>query len=169
MALMVAGILTLAASSTASASQTTTERVVIEPEQEITDDIQSDNVPRLTIREEKKEAVRPMETPKPTDEEPIFMTAEQMPEYQGGMEVLLRDLNARIHYPIVAAENNIQGKVIVQFVVEKDGSIGQVKIARSSGDNSLDHEAIRVSKTLDKFNPGKQNGQPVRSWFTLPR
>lgn len=67
----------------------------------------------------------------------------------------------------MAAENNIQGRVVVQFVVKKDGSIGKVVVSRGV-DPDLDKEAVRVVKKLGKFNPGRNNGQPVAVWYTLP-
>ena len=67
----------------------------------------------------------------------------------------------------MAAENNVQGKVIVQFVVDKTGKVGEVKVVRNV-DKDLDNEAIRVCKALPKFTPGRQNGRPVSVWYTLP-
>lgn len=115
------------------------------------------------VDEPKKEEPKP--EPKKTEE--IFKSAEQMPQFPGGDAALMKYINSHIHYPAAAEENNIQGRVVVQFVVEKDGSVGQVKVARSV-DRSLDNEAVRVVKSLPKFIPGKQNGQPVRVWYTLP-
>ena len=110
---------------------------------------------------EKKE-----EKPKEVKEE-IFRSVEQMPQFPGGDAALMKFLQSHINYPPMAAENNVQGKVILQFVVEKDGKVGEVKVARSV-DKDLDREAIRVFKTLPRFTPGRQNGQPVRVWYTLP-
>ena len=72
-----------------------------------------------------------------------------------------------IKYPTMAAENNIQGRVVVKFVVKKDGSVGEVQVLRGK-DPDLDKEAVRVVRTLPKFIPGKMNGQAVSVWFTLP-
>ena len=110
---------------------------------------------------EKKE-----EKPKEVKEE-IFKSVEQMPQFPGGDAALMKYLSSHINYPPMAAENNVQGKVILQFVVEKDGRVGEVKVARSV-DKDLDKEAIRVVKSLPKFTPGRQNGQAVRVWYTLP-
>jgi len=108
---------------------------------------------------------------KPVEEkkapEQIFKSVEQMPQFPGGDAALMKYLSSHIKYPEMAAENNVQGKVIVQFVVEKDGHVGEVKVARSV-DKDLDREAMRVVKTLPKFTPGRQNGQAVRVWYTLP-
>ena len=110
---------------------------------------------------EKKE-----EKPKEVKEE-IHTLVEQMPQFPGGDAALMKYLSSHINYPTMAAENGVQGKVILQFVVEKDGRVGEVKIARSV-DKDLDKEAIRVVKSLPKFTPGRQNGYPVRVWYTLP-
>ena len=109
---------------------------------------------------------KPVEKPKP-EVEKVFEVVEQMPQFPGGDAALLKYLSSHINYPPMAAENNVQGKVTIQFVVEKDGMVGEVKIARSV-DKDLDREAVRVVKTLPKFTPGRQNGQPVRVWYTLP-
>ncbi|MBR1935841.1 MAG: energy transducer TonB [Muribaculaceae bacterium] len=77
-------------------------------------------------------------------------------------------MNSHIRYPVAAQEAGVQGRVIVQFVVEKNGSVGQVKVTRSCGDAALDREALRVVKTLKRFTPAKLNGQPVRAWYTIP-
>ncbi len=108
--------------------------------------------------------------PKPVDEKPqekVFESVEQMPQFPGGVEALMRYLSSHINYPPMAAENNVQGKVIVQFVVDKSGKVGEVKIVRSV-DKDLDREAVRVCQSLPKFIPGRQNGQAVSVWFTLP-
>jgi protein TonB len=109
---------------------------------------------------------RPVEKPTEVKEE-IFRSVEQMPQFPGGDAALLKFLSSHINYPPMAAENNVQGKVTVQFVVGKDGYVGEVKVVRSV-DKELDREAIRVCKLLPKFTPGRQNGQPVSVWYTLP-
>ncbi len=76
-------------------------------------------------------------------------------------------LGKKIVYPEIAVENGIQGRVVLQFVVEKDGSITDIKVVRGV-DSSLDKEAMRVVKEMPKWKPGKQRGKPVRSRFTLP-
>ena len=110
---------------------------------------------------EKKE-----EKPKEVKEE-IHTLVEQMPQFPGGDAALMKYLSSHINYPPMAAENNVQGKVVVQFVVDKTGKVGEVKVVRSV-DKDLDKEAIRVVKSLPKFTPGRQNGYPVRVWYTLP-
>lgn len=113
------------------------------------------------IEEPKKELPR-------DDKEEVFYSTHQMPMFPGGDDALMKYLEKNIHYPMSAKDNAIQGKVIVQFVVEKDGSIGEVKVARSVA-RDLDREAIRLCKSLPKFSPGRNaNGEPVRVWYTLP-
>jgi protein TonB len=110
-----------------------------------------------------------VEVKKPVVDKPeeVFTSVEQMPQFPGGDEALMKFLSSHINYPPMAAENNVQGKVILQFVVGKDGRVGEVKIARSV-DKDLDKEAMRVVKSLPKFIPGRQNGQAVPVWYTLP-
>lgn len=100
-------------------------------------------------------------------EDKVFSTPEQPPTFPGGEAALMKYIAENIHYPAVAAENNIEGRVIVKFVVRKDGSVGNAVIARSV-DPSLDKEALRVIRSLPKFEPGKMNGQPVNVWYVLP-
>jgi len=100
-------------------------------------------------------------------EEPPLEVAEEMPQFPGGEQALIDYLSKHIKYPPVAEENGIQGRVVLRFVVEKDGSISQVEVIKSV-DPSLDKEAIRVTKSIPHWIPGKQNGQPVRVKFTLP-
>ena len=120
------------------------------------------------MREWKDEIVVEEKTEAPkVVKEVIFRSVEQMPQFPGGDIALMKYLSSHIQYPAMAAENNVQGKVILQFVIEKDGRVGEVKLARSV-DKDLDKEAIRVVKSLPKFSPGRQNGQPVRVWYTLP-
>lgn len=101
------------------------------------------------------------------NENEIFKSVEQMPQFPGGDAALIKYLDSHIQYPPEAAKNNIQGRVILQFVVDKTGEIGEVKVVRSV-DKDLDKEAIRFVKTLPKFIPGRQNGQAVAVWYTLP-
>ena len=97
----------------------------------------------------------------------VFISVEQMPQFPGGDAALLKYLSSHINYPPMAAENNVQGRVVVQFVVDKTGKVGEVTVIRSV-DKELDREAVRVCKSLPKFVPGRQNGQPVSVWYTLP-
>jgi len=100
--------------------------------------------------------------------EEVFKSAAHMPSFPGGDAALVSFVNKNLRYPSTAKANGVQGKVIVQFVVEKDGSVGEVKVARSC-DKDLDKEAVRVCKMLPKFTPGSNaNGDPVRVWYTFP-
>ena len=105
---------------------------------------------------------------KPKEEETkVFDVVEQMPQFPGGPNALFEYLSKNIKYPVVAEENGIQGRVIVTFVVERDGSITDVKVAKSV-DPSLDKEAMRVVKSMPHWIPGKQNGSAVRVKYTVP-
>lgn len=101
------------------------------------------------------------------EENPVFFIVEEMPEFPGGDAALRAYIAQSVKYPQIAQENGIQGKVYVNFVVGKDGSISNVKIARGV-DPSLDKEAIRVVTALPKWKPGKQGGKPVRVSYTVP-
>ncbi|MBQ7691782.1 MAG: energy transducer TonB [Muribaculaceae bacterium] len=124
---------------------------------------------RNVTRTLKEEVVveKKVEPEKKAEPEQIFKSVEQPPTFPGGEAALMKYLSSHIQYPVMAQENNVQGRVVVQFVVEKDGHVGEVKVVRSV-DKDLDKEAIRVCKSLPKFTPGRQNGQPVRVWYTLP-
>jgi TonB family protein len=118
----------------------------------------------------KEETVAPDSVAAPTDgvaKDEVFMVAEQMPEFPGGMKELLKFLQDNLKYPENAMKNNVQGRVIVQFVVEKDGTLTEFKVARSV-DPDLDAEALRVLQTMPKWKPGMQRGKIVRVKFTVP-
>ncbi|MBR1564704.1 MAG: energy transducer TonB [Paludibacteraceae bacterium] len=131
-------------------------------------------VERVEINtEETKEEViiaPPVEEVKEEEEEEqvIFVVVETMPEFPGGQAALFKYLSENVKYPVIAQENGIQGRVICQFVVNKDGSIVDVEVVRSGGDASLDKEAVRVIKSMPKWNPGKQRGKAVRVKYTVP-
>lgn len=99
--------------------------------------------------------------------EKIFVAVEQPAEFPGGQAAMMKWLSNNIRYPENAQANGISGRVVVKFVVEKDGSIGQPTIVRGV-DRDLDQEALRVVKRMPKWQPGKNNGQAVRSYFNLP-
>jgi protein TonB len=112
----------------------------------------------------------PPPPPKPVEEEAteeIFVVVEQQPEFPGGMSALMKFLGDNIKYPVIAQENGIQGRVITNFVVERDGSITDVQVVRGQ-DPSLDKEAVRVIQTMPRWKPGQQRGKAVRVRFTLP-
>ncbi|MCC8070755.1 MAG: energy transducer TonB [Bacteroidales bacterium] len=117
--------------------------------------------------QEHKEAVVVEEVHEVVDDNKVFDAVEQEPQFPGGQAALLKWIGEHINYPTVAAENNIQGTVLVRFVVTKDGSVGEVQVLRSK-DPDLDKEAVRVVKKLPNFTPGKMNGHPVNVWFTIP-
>lgn len=121
----------------------------------------------INAQEHKDVVVVEDKKPEPVDDNKVFESVEQNPQFPGGDAALLKWVGEHIRYPSVAQENNIQGKVVVQFVVTKTGSIGQVKVVRSK-DPDLDKEAVRVVKSLPKFVPGKMNGHAVNVWYTLP-
>ncbi len=116
-------------------------------------------------------AVEEIATPEPPKQEAeqnkVFDVVEQQPSYPGGMGALNQWLSSNIKYPVMAAENGIEGRVIVQFVVERDGSVSGVHVVRGV-DPSLDKEATRVVSMMPKWIPGKQNGSAVRVKYTVP-
>lgn len=101
------------------------------------------------------------------DNEEVFMSVDKMPAFPGGEAALMTYVRDNISYPPDAADKNIQGKVIVQFVVDTTGMVGDVRVVRSV-DDGLDREAVRVVKTLPQFTPGTRLGKPVNVWYTLP-
>lgn len=109
----------------------------------------------------------PPPAPKPEVATKVFDVVEEMPSFPGGQGALMSFLSSNIKYPVVAQENGVQGRVIVGFVVERDGSITDVKVMRSV-DPSLDREAQRVVRAMPKWKPGKQNGSAVRVKYTVP-
>lgn len=114
-----------------------------------------------------KEEIAQPEPPKHEEENKVFDVVEQAPSFPGGDAALMRWLHDNMKYPVVAAENGVEGKVIVQFVVGKNGSISNVKVVKSI-DPSLDREAVRVVSSMPKWTPGKQNGTSVNVRYTLP-
>jgi len=101
------------------------------------------------------------------DDNVVFQVVETMPLFPGGESAMMKYMGDNIKYPVIAQENGIQGRVICQFVVNKDGSIVDVVVVRSV-DSSLDKEAIRMIQSMPKWTPGKQRGKPVRVKYTLP-
>ena len=97
----------------------------------------------------------------------VYDQVEEMPEFPGGMPALIEFLQTNIKYPKDAIKQEVGGRVMVMFVVETDGSISNVRVARKVFP-SLDEEAVRVVKTMPKWKPGKEKGRPVRVNFTLP-
>ena len=101
-------------------------------------------------------------------EEPeVFMVVEDMPEFPGGTAALMQYLQKNIKYPAICRENNIQGRVLVTFIVNKDGAVVEPEVVKSVNP-SLDKEALRVISTMPKWKPGSQRGKPVRVKYTVP-
>mgnify|MGYP000713331308 CR=1 FL=1 len=128
------------------------DEVEIENEVEI-EDTETDEDEIIEIEEE--------------DDEEFFMVVENMPEFPGGDLGLMKFIQKNVKYPAIAKEYNITGKVYVSFIVDKGGSVTNVKIVRGV-DKNLDAEALRVVSALPKYKPGKQRGKPVRVMFTIP-
>ena len=99
--------------------------------------------------------------------EKVYDTVEQMPEYPGGMQAMIEFLQTNMKYPEDAAKQKVEGRVMVQFVVETDGSVSDVHVAKQVFP-SLDAEAIRVVQAMPKWTPGKNGGQVVRVKYNLP-
>lgn len=132
------------------------------------------NVEESTIQssEENNQAVEIKYVPVEVEEEEpeeqqIFQVVEEMPEFPGGMAECLKFISKNIKYPTIAQENGVQGRVIIQFVVNQDGSIVDPVVMRSV-DPYLDKEALRVIKMMPKWKPGKQRGKAVRVKYTVP-
>ena len=114
-----------------------------------------------------KDVIAEPEPPKHEEENKVFDIVEQQPLFPGGPAALMKYLSENTKYPVVAQENGVQGRVYVQFVVEKDGSISDVHVLRGV-DPSLDKEAVRVVKSMPRWTPGKQNGITVRVNYRVP-
>lgn len=136
------------------------------------------NIPQLLAEvievatlQDKKGTQQEKEKPVPQkgkdQDEVVFEVVEQMPDFPGGMQALMEYLSKNVKYPVKAYENKTQGRVIVSFVVKKDGSISNTEIIRSV-DQYLDKEAERVIAAMPKWKPGKQRGQAVNVRFTVP-
>ena len=97
----------------------------------------------------------------------VYEKAEVMPEFPGGEQAMMKFVAENVQYPEEAKEKEISGRVLVGFIVEKDGSVNEVKIVRGIG-GGCDEEAVRVVKAMPKWKPGKQKGKPVRVHYTLP-
>lgn len=100
-------------------------------------------------------------------EDTVYQIAEEMPEFPGGVEALMDYVGRNVKYPEEAKDKEIQGRVFVSFVIEKDGSVNEVKVLRGIG-GGCDEEAVRVIKAMPKWTPGKQKGKPVRVNYQIP-
>lgn len=139
---------------------------IVEEEVEDVIDIRTeDDASRVQV-----ETYVPPPPPKPKVEEvteEIFVVVEEQPEFPGGSAAMMKFLGDNIRYPVIAQENGIQGRVITNFVVERDGSITDVQVVRGV-DPSLDKEAVRVIESMPRWKAGRQRGSAVRVRFTLP-
>ncbi len=135
----------------------------------VEDDVIVESVDINTEDDKNKEVViqAPVAAPIQEEDDVVFQVVETMPSFPGGDAALFKFLGENVKYPVIAQENGIQGRVICQFVVNRDGSIVDVEVVRPV-DPSLDKEAIRVIKSMPKWSPGKQRGKSVRVKYTLP-
>ena len=159
--------------------QVTQIAIVDEVKNEVMDmeDQKEDNTARGVVNQEGsddadkfkavQEAVVVKEPEPAPKEEEIFVAVEQQAEFPGGMPALMKWLSNNIRYPEAAQQNDVQGRVVVKFIVEKDGSVSQAQIVKGV-DKDLDKEALRVVNKMPKWQAGKNNGVAVRSYFTLP-
>lgn len=104
---------------------------------------------------------------KPSDNNEIYTAVEHSAEFPGGTKTLHAFLEKNLNYPAIARKNDIEGRVYLQFVVEKDGSLSDIKVVRGLG-GGCDEEAVRVIKSFPKWNPGMQSGKVVRQQYTMP-
>jgi len=143
---------------------------VVEVINVVEDNVKVDNIVIETEDDKDKAVVinAPVAAPIAIEEEDnvVFQVVETMPSFPGGDQALFKFLG-NVKYPVIAQENGIQGRVICQFVVNRDGSIVDVEVVRPV-DPSLDKEAIRVIKSMPSWSPGKQRGKSVRVKYTLP-
>ena len=139
---------------------------------EVSNDADVDNDIDIDVEADENTAVEQyvpvqQEEEESSDDQQIFMVVESMPKFPGGEVALHKYLAENIRYPEMAKESGIQGRVFVTFVIEKDGSVTDVKVLRGIG-GGCDEEAVRVVKNMPKWTPGKQRGKPVRVQFNLP-
>ena len=142
-----------------------TQIKIVEDDVEVEDDLDIDV--EADDQTEVEEYVPPVEDEEEVDEAEIFTVVESMPTFPGGMGALMKYLAENIKYPPLAKESGIQGRVFINFVVEPDGSISNVKVLRGIG-GGCDEEAVRVVQNMPKWTPGKQRGKPVRVSYNLP-
>ena len=136
----------------------------------VDDDVETDDI-EISVETDQNEVIEIYEAPDVEEEEvveqEVFTIVEQMPSFPGGDQKMYEYLGKNIKYPQVARETGIQGRVFVNFVVEPDGSVSNVKVLRGIG-GGCDEEAMRVVKGMPKWAPGKQRGKAVRVSYTLP-
>ena len=139
----------------------------VQSEMQSPEPVQVEAVPQPVEVEAEEQPVEENPVEPVPESKNVYESVEQMPEFPGGMEEMMKFLQQNIQYPASAAKNKVEGRVVLQFVVEKDGQIGEVKVARSV-DPELDAEALRVVKSMPNFIPGRQDGKPVAVWYTIP-
>jgi periplasmic protein TonB len=124
---------------------------------------------QITVKNEDVQVVEQVQEEVKEEEAPtaVFVVVEEMPTFPGGNKAMYDFINANIQYPEIAKDNNIQGKVILNFCVTYKGTIDKVSVLKGV-DESLNNEAIRVIKMLPEWKPGKQAGKPVNVWFQVP-
>lgn len=138
---------------------------VVEDDVEVEDEIEIDV--DMDDDTEMEEYVPIVEEEEEIEEEQIFLVVEEMPSFPGGEQEMYRFVGKNMDYPRMAKESGISGRVFVTFVVEKDGSVTDVKILRGIG-GGCDEEAIRVIKSMPRWSPGKQRGKSVRVQYRMP-
>lgn len=141
--------------------------VVVDTVKEVVEIATTDQVIANTTNDQVQEEVVEVQNTVVEEEAPAFLVVEEMPVFPGGEAELLKYIGEHVKYPEISKENNITGKVYVNFVVDENGKVIKVKIARGV-DPYLDKEAIRVVESLPNFAPGKQRGKAVRVQFTIP-
>lgn len=142
----------------------TTQLEIVQDDVEVEDIEINADVQQTEVIEE---YVAPVIEEEEVVEQEIFQIVEEMPEYPGGDKKLLEYVAKSVKYPQIARESGIQGRVFVNFVIEPDGSVSNVKVLRGIG-GGCDEEAMRVIKSMPKWKPGKQRGKAVRVTYTLP-
>ena len=147
--------------------QVVTDLTVVENDAELTNEVGLINAEDNANKAQEEFTKVEIEEEVEAEEEEVFLVVEEDPEFPGGLSALSQFIADNIKYPQLAKENNITGRVFVSFVVEKDGSVGQVKVLRDIG-GGCGAEAVRVVKSMPKWKPGKQRGKPVRTQFNLP-
>ena len=134
----------------------------------VKDDIELDNeMEAMDMGADLETEIEAVEIPDETVEDEIFFIVEVMPKFPGGELALRKYVAQNIRYPNAARENDIQGKVYVRFVVNEDGTVGDVTVLRGV-DPLLDNEAVRVIKTLPVWQPGRQLNKTVKVYYTMP-
>lgn len=137
---------------------------IVDDDVELDEELELDD---MEMDEEAEVEIMDFEEEEEEDDNKVFMVVEKMPSYPGGDAALMKYLRKNVKFPAIAQENGIQGRVYVEFVVNKDGRIVDVKILKGV-DRSLDEEALRVVKNMPNWTPGEQRGKAVRVSYRLP-